>query len=351
MPAPSSELSLDSAGSENGGLSKIQKLAVLLALLGPDSAASILKQFQPREIEAISREMARTALIHREVQEEVLREFSGVALLASTSVPTGIEITRATLERALGSFQASDVLGRVVPPRSSTGPMQLIAEMDPRHIFNLVRDEQPQTMAFVISHLAPDKAAQVLGLLRPEQRDQVIERLATLVPTPVEVAEKVVMVLNGKLGVKQTRALTQTGGVTTAADILNAVDKTLSRSLLTSLEERNPDLCQAIRKKMFTFEDLTLLEPQIIQRIMRETDMRDLTLALKKASEPLRKLLLSSISRRAAETVQEELGFLGHVKLREVEAAQFRIIDTVRKLEAEGEIELNEARTAEYEMV
>jgi flagellar motor switch protein FliG len=351
MTAQTTEYGQDVPGSENGGLTKVQKLATLLVLLGPESAAGVLKQFHPREIEAISKEMARATLISREVQEEILREFSEVAVTASTSVSAGVEVTRMTLEKALGSFQASDVLGRVAPPRSANGPMQLIADMDPRHIFNLLRDEQSQTVAFVISHLPPDKGAQVLGLLRAEQRDEVVERLATLAPTSVEVAERVVAVLNGKLGVKQTRALTQTGGITTAADILNAVDKTLSRGLLTTLEERNPDLCQAIRKKMFTFEDLVQLEPQVIQRIMRETDMRDLTLALKKASEPLRKLLLGAISRRAAETVQEEMAFLGHVKLREVEAAQFRIIDTVRKLEAEGEIELDEVKSGDYEMV
>ncbi|MGH7970461.1 MAG: flagellar motor switch protein FliG, partial [Limisphaerales bacterium] len=180
---PAAALAPDAA-AEHGGLNKIQKVAVLLVLLGPESAGSIMKQFQPREIEAISREMVRSALISREVQEEVLREFSEVALAASTGIPSGIEVTRVTLEKALGSFQASDVLGRVVPPRSSTGPMQLIAEMDPRHIFNLLRDEQAQTIAFVISHLASDKGAQVLALLRAEQRDQVVERLATLAPTP-----------------------------------------------------------------------------------------------------------------------------------------------------------------------
>lgn len=190
-----------------------------------------------------------------------------------------------------------------------------------------------------------------MNLLRNEQRDQVIERLATLAPTPVEVAEKVVDVLNAKLGVKQTRALSQTGGVTTAADILNVMDKEISRNLLTSIEERNPDVSMAIRKKMFTFEDLLLLGVPSIQRIMREIEMRDLSLALKKVSEPLKKLLLSNISRRAAESVQEEIAFLGHVKLRDVEAAQFRIIDVVRKLEAEGEIDLDEARVQENEMV
>jgi len=334
-----------------GALNKTQKLAALLVMLGPESASQILKQFQPREIESISREMARFNLITREQQQEILADFSEVAVAASTSICAGVDTTRVTLEKAIGSFKASDVLGRVAPTRPQVGAMHEIAEMDPRQVVNLIRDEQIQTIAFVVSFLSPEKAGQVLGLLRLDQRDQVIERLAMLAPTPIEVTEKVVAVLNAKLGVKQTRALTQTGGVTPAADILNAMDKTESRELLAKIEQRNQDLCTSIRKKMFTFEDLLLLNAQSIQRIMRETDMRDLTLALKKASDPLKKLILSNMSRRAAETVTEEMSFLGHVKLRDVEAAQFRIIDAVRKLEAEGEIDLDEARSNEYEMV
>src|SRR5580698_1537131 len=337
----------ETAAVENGALNKTQKLAALLVMLGSESAAAILKQFQPREIESISREMARFNLITREQQQEILMEFSNVAVSASTSVSAGVEVTRNTLEKALGSFKASDVLGRVTSTRAPIGAMQGIADMDPRHIFNLLRDEKVQAITFIISHLSPEKAAQVLNLLRPEQRDQVIERLATLAPTPVEVGEKVVAVLNAKLGVKQT------GGITSVADLLNAMDKTVSKTLLTNIEGRNPDLSQAIRKKMFTFEDLLSLDPPYIQRIMREIDTRDLTVALKKASEPLKRLLLSNISRRAAASVQEEMAFLGHVKARDIEAAQFRIIDSVRKLEAEGEIEIDASKSAEseYEMV
>jgi flagellar motor switch protein FliG len=350
MPAPT-EITPE-VEAENAPLTKTQKLAALLIMLGPESGATILRQMQPREVEAISREMAHFSLITREQQMEILEEFSGVALAASTSVSAGVDVTRTTLEKAVGSFKASDIMGRIVSTRGPVGgAMQAIADMDPRHIFNLVRDEHVQAITFIVSHLSSEKAAQVLNLLRPEQRDQVIERLATLAPTPVEVAEKVVDVLNAKLGVKQTRALNQTGGVTNAADILNIMDKTVSRTLLTNLEERNPDLSAAIRKKMFTFEDLLLLSAPAIQRIMREIEMRDLSLSLKKVSEPLKKLLLSNVSRRAAESVQDELAFLGHVKLRDVEAAQFRIIDSVRKLESEGEIDLDEARVQENEMV
>lgn len=345
------EAPVENESAETAVLTKAQKLAALLVMLGSESAAQILKQFQPREIESVSREMARFNLISRDQQQEILREFSDVAVAASTSISAGADVTRHTLERALGSFKASDVMGKVVTARAPLGAMQAIADMDTRHLFNLIRDEHAQAITFIISHLSPEKSAQILNMLRPEQRDKVIDRLAVLAPTPVEVGERVVEVLNAKLGVKQTRALTHTGGITTVADVLNAMDKNVSRELLTSMEERNPDLSQAVRKKMFTFEDLLLLDPAAIQRIMREIDMRDLTLSLKKASEPLKRLMLSNISRRAAESVQEEMAFLGSVKPRDVEAAQFRIIETVRKLESEGEIELDNSAETENEMV
>ncbi len=334
-----------------GALNKTQKLAALLVMLGPEGAAQILKQFPPREIEVISREMARSSLITREQQQNILREFSEVALTASTAVTAGVDVARNVLEKAVGNFKASDILGRLVPSRVEAGALQTIADLDARSILNLIREEQPQTIAFVVSHLPPEKGAQLMGLLHPEQRGPVLERLATLVPTPIEVAEKVLSVLNAKMGVKQARILNQTGGVTPAADILNAMDKTISHSVLGELEQGNPELFQAIRKKMFTFEDLLVLSPRYIQRILRQIETRDLGLALKRASEPLRKLLLSNMSRRAAEAVVEETAALGPVKLRDVEAAQLRIIDAVRKLETDGEIDLEEARSTEYEMV
>ncbi len=340
MPAAEAEI------EEVANLSKPQMLAALLVMLGPDSGSAILRQFPPREIENISREMTRFNLISREQQANILKEFSSVALAASTSVCAGLDVARNTLEKALGTFKASDVMGRVSTTRTPIGSMQLIAELDARNTFNLIRDESVATTAFIISHLTPEKAAQILNLMQPEKRDATVERLAVLAPTPVEVAEKVVEVLTTKLGVKQTRALTQTGGLTTVADLLNAMDKTVSRELLTNLEARNAELASNIRKKMFTFEDLLLLPGSSIQRIMREIDMRDLTLALKKSSDALKKLMLSNISKRAAETVNEELAMMNNVKPRDVEAAQFRIIDVVRKLESEGEIEIDAGEAA-----
>lgn len=349
MPAEI-QAQMETATRDISKLTKIQKLAALLTLLGPDNAAQVLKGLEPREVEAVSAEMVQFTLISQEEQIQILAEFSDVAVQASTSVHAGIDYTRNTLELALGTFKASDIITKVAPSRTPVGAMQAITDMDARNIFNLIKQEQIQTLAFVLSYLPPEKAAQVFVLLKAEQRDQVIERLATLAPTPVEIMEKVGEVLTARLDVRQSRGMTQTGGVTNAANVLNAMDKAVGKTLLVSVEERNPELAQAIRKKMFTFEDMIGLSGSSIQRIMREIDMADLSVSLKKVSEPLKKLLLANISRRAAEAVQEEMAYMGPVKGKDIEAAQLRIIEVVRKLEAEGEIDLDEAKQSQYEM-
>lgn len=329
-----------SAGSETAKFTKIQKLAALLIILGPESAAAIMRNLDEHELESVSSEMAKMNLLSHDVQDEILKEFTEVALTATTSLRGGVDYTQAVLEKALGIFKASNVITRVAPARVPVAAMQQIVELEPRQIFNLIKLEQPQTIALILSYLAPEKAAQFLAMLRAELREQVIERLATLAPTPIEVVEKVVEVINLKLGSKHTRAFNQTGGVKSAASLLNSLDKAASKSLLISLEERNPELGQAIRQKMFTFEDIVSLDPASMQKILREVDMRDLAVSLKTASDQLKTALLACISKRAAETVAEEMSFMGPLKLRDIEAAQLRIIEVVRKLETEGEIDL-----------
>jgi flagellar motor switch protein FliG len=321
-------------------LTKVQKFAIFLIMLGPDSAAQILKNLDEHELEVITAEMARQSLVSQELQVAILREFSDVALHASTSVRGGTDFTHQTLEKAVGTFKATNVMSRLSPTRAPVGALEKLVDLDPRQIFNLLKQEQPQTVALIVSYLPTEKASELLSMMKEEQRDQVVERLATLSPTPVEVVEKMVEVLVSKLSAKPTRALNQTGGLKSAADVLNALDKNSSKSILNAIEERNPDLGASIRKKMFTFEDLSHIDLAGLQKIMREVDIRDLAVALKTASEQLKGILLGAISKRASETVQEEMSFLGAIKLKEIEAAQMRIIDVVRRLETEGEIEL-----------
>ena len=328
-------------------MTKIQKLAALLVMVGNESASHLMKHLNEHELDAVASEMAKLTFIPQDVQREILKEFSSVAVAASTAILGGVSYTQNTLERSVGLFRATNIIGRVSPTRTPVAAMQQIVDMEPRQIFNLVKFEQAQTIALVMSYLGPQKSGQLLVLLRPEIREQVVERLATLAPTPIEVVEKLVEVLNRKVGTKHTRALNQTGGLKMAAEMLNSLDKNVSKALLISLEERNAELGAGIRQKMFTFEDLTLLDPPSMQKVLREIDMRDLAVSLKSASEKLKTALLSCISKRAAETVNEEMGFMGALKAKDIEAAQQRIIEVVRRLESEGEIEIDSGKKNE----
>jgi flagellar motor switch protein FliG len=330
----------ETAPLEPASLTRLQKLAALLIMLGPESAAEMLRTFDQREIEFIIKEMSRLTVVNQELQREILQEFTDVAVKASTDVLGGVDYAKSALEKSVGLFRASDIIGRVAPAPVPLAGMQQIVELDPRELVNLLRQEQPQTIALIASYLSPARCSQVMMLLPDDLRNCVVERLATLGPTPVEVVERIVTVLSRKAGAKTTRALNQTGGLKNVADILNSIDKTLSQSVLTELEKRNPELGEAIRQKMFTFEDLTRLDTASLQKVMREVDMRDLAVALQTAGEKVKSALLAAVSRRAAETVREEISFLGPPKKKEIESAQRRIIDAVRRLEAEGEVDL-----------
>jgi flagellar motor switch protein FliG len=333
----------DIAALQISKMTRHQKLAALLVVLGAESAAQILKNLDEQEVELVSTEMSKLTFVTQEMRHEILAEFSDMAVQAGTAMLGGATYTKSVLEKSVGLFRASDIISRVSPARIPVGSMSQIVDMDLRQLFNLLKEEQPQTVALIVSYISPEKASQLMTMFSDSTRDQIIERLATLGPTPVEVVETIVQVLSLKTNVKSTRALNQTGGLKSAADVLNAMERNLSDPLLTELDRRNPELGQLIRQKMFTFEDLLSLEAAALQKVMREVDMRDLAVALKGASPKLKDALLGCISKRAADTVKEEISFLGSVKKKDIDAAQLRVVDSVRRLEGEGEIEMHRA--------
>ena len=322
-------------------MSHLQKLAALLILLGEDSASILLKHFDDNERELISAEMANLPLMNLEEQTSVLKEFTEMALQANAALGGSVEYTRAVLEKSVGMFKAAEIIGRVSTRRTSVATMQQIIDMEPLAIVNLIKEEQPQTIALVISYLSAQKGAEVLLNLPEHLSEQVIERLATLSSTPIEVVETVGEVLSKKIGPKISRALNQTGGVKSAAAVLNVMDKTHRLNILNKLDERTPELVRSIKMKMFTFDDLAVLDNKSLQKILREVDASSLAIALSAANENLQNALLNAISKRAADTVRDEIGNLGRITLREIEHSQDSIIDIVRKLEAEGEISLD----------
>ena len=334
---------MDQELERHGGkpmMSQLQKLAALMILLGEDSASIMLKSFDDNERELISSEMANLPLMTLEEQTSVLKEFTEMALQANAALGGSVEYTRAVLEKSVGLFKAAEIIGRVSTRRTSVATMQQIIDMEPLAIVNLIKEEQPQTIALVISYLTAQKGADVLLNLPEHLSEQVVERLATLSSTPIEVVETVGEVLSKKIGAKMSRALNQTGGVKSAAAVLNVMEKQRRLDILNKLDERTPELVRSIKMKMLTFDDLATLESKSIQKILREVDSSTLAIALSAANENLQAALLGSISKRAADTVKDEIANLGRVVLREIEQAQDSIIDVVRKLEAEGEISL-----------
>lgn len=321
-------------------LTRQQKLAIFLIVIGPEAAAEILKQFDDATTDLLCREMTGFSIIPQAVQKQAIEEFSSVVAQSVTSVMGGVGYTRRTLELAKGDFKASAIIGRVGPVGTSVDVVKDISEMDGKQIFNLVKNEQPQTISFVLSYLDPAKSAQVFGMLDNDTRDEVIERLGTIESTSLELVGKIVRNLGRHFDRKVRPNLHRSGGVRVVADVLNLLDKETSKAMLARLEERNATLGAAIRKKLFGFEDLNRLQPADLQRVLREVDSASLAVSMKSASEGLRTKIYAAISKRAAESLKEEIELLGAVKLRDVEAAQDGVIQAVRRLEEEGQISL-----------
>ena len=325
-----------------GKLTRQQKLAIFLIIIGPEAAAEVLRQFDDTEIELICREMSTFTIIPAEVQRLSMEEFAGLISKSVGSALGGLGYAQRTLEIAKGDYKASTIVGRIGPVvGTSVEVIKDISEMEGRQIFNLVKHEQPQTISFLLSYLDSAKAAEVFALLGPDLREEVVERLGTIESTSLDLVSKIARSLGKHYDSKVRPAFHRSGGVRAVADLLNQLDKEMSKNLLARLEERNANLSAAIRKKLFSFEDLNRLQAADLQRVLREVDSANLAIAMKSASESLRDKIYGSISKRAAESLKEELEMLGPVRLKDVEAAQDTIIQTVRRLEEEGQISLD----------
>lgn len=319
---------------------KIRRIAMFLVIIGPESASKILRSFDDLEIEAISREMVELELIDEEIQSAILKEFSSLLIESSGSVRGGYDVALEILEAAKGPYAARNLVGKMAPTRDSKEVIEEISEMEARQIANLIKGEQPQTISFLLGSMEEHKAAELIQLLSPEIRSEVVLRMGSLDPTPGSILNKVVKNLSRHLDSRAHQTMTHFGGANRVAKILNLLDKSVSKALLTELEENDATLGAQVRQKMFSFNDLVVISLQDMQRIMREVDSSTLVLAMKPASAVLREKIFSSLSKRAAEGLREELDLLGAVRLKEVETAQEAIINIVRQLEEEGEINL-----------
>ncbi len=332
--------------SDYAKLSRQQKLAVFLIVAGPETAAEVLRQFDDAEIEIICREMSTFKVVPAETQRLAVEEFSNLIVRSVGSALGGLAFAQRTLAIAKGDQKASAIVGKIGPGTTNSGDATKdISEMEAMQIFNLVKNEQPQTIAFLLSYLDAPKAAEVFALLPEEPRNEVLERLGTIESTSLGLANKIARGLGRHHDTKARPAFHRSGGVRAVADLLNLVGKETSKTLLTKLEERNATLCAAVRKKLFGFEDINRLSASDLQRILREVDSANLAMSMKGASEALRGRIYGSISKRAAETLKDEIEMLGTPRRKDIDAAQDAVIQVVRRLEEEGQISLDAETT------
>ena len=321
----------------NAELTGVQKAAVLLITLGPEKSASIFKHLKEEEIEELTLEIANTRSISPQEKEDVLNEFYQVCLAQQYIAEGGIGYAKELLEKALGEQKAQDVITKLTASLQ-VRPFEFIRKTDPSQVLNFIQDEHPQTIAMILSYLSPAQSAMILGALTPEKQADVAKRIAMMDRTSPDVIKEVERVLERKLASLLNQDYTIVGGVDAIVDILNTVDRGTEKHIMESLEIEQPELAEEIRKKMFVFEDILLLDDRAIQRVLRDVDNNDLGIALKGANEEVQNVIFKNLSKRLSAMIKEDMEFMGPVRMKDVEEAQQKIVGIIRKLEDSAEI-------------
>ena len=332
----------------NRNLTGKEKAAVLLVSLGPDVSAQIFQHLDDEEIEELTLEIANMRQVDTETKDETLREFYHLAEAKDYINRGGIDYARDVLKKALGDDKANNILERLTATLQ-VRPFDAIRKTDPSQLLNFIQGEHPQTIALVLSYLQPSQASQVLSSLPQEIQTEVSKRVAVMDRTSPEIIKEVEKVLEQKLSSVVTNEYASAGGIDSIVDVLNQVDRGTEKNILDHLEEDDPELAEEIRQRMFVFEDITVLSDQAIQLVVRQVDSHDIALALKTASDEVKEKLLSNMSNRAREMLEEDMEYMGPVRVREVEEAQQGIVNVIRELEDSGEIVI--ARGEESEVV
>jgi flagellar motor switch protein FliG len=315
-----------------------EKAAILLISLGPDLSSQVLKHMREEDIDALTLEIAATRRIDQDVRDQVLTEFSEMAIAQQYVDQGGIEYATSVLEKALGAEKADGVLSRLTASLQ-VKPFDFARKAEAAQLLNFLESEAPQTIALVLSYLSPGQAAAVMASLSPELQVEVSRRIAAMEGTNPEVIKEIERVLERKIVAVVGQDYTKIGGIGSIVDILNNVDRQTEKTILTSLDVEAPDLSEEIKRRMFLFEDIVFLDDRAVQQFLREVDMsQDLPLALKGASEEVREKMYRNLSSRAVETLKESIDYLGPVRMRDVEEAQQRIVAVIRRLEDQGQI-------------
>ncbi|MFB4167499.1 flagellar motor switch protein FliG [Virgibacillus sp. JSM 102003] len=314
-----------------------QKAAILLISMGPDVSAQVYKHLSEEEIEKLSLEISSVKKVESNTKEDVLDQFHQIALAQDYITQGGIGYAKSVLEKAFGQNEATNIIERLTSSLQ-VRPFDFARKADPQQVLNFIQHEHPQTIALVLSYLDPEQSGQILSELPQEMQAEIAKRIATMDSTSPEIISQVEQVLERKISSSLTEDYTQTGGIAAVVEVLNGVDRSTERTILDALEIQDPELAEEIKKRMFVFEDIVVLDNRAIQRVIREVENEDLRLSLKVASDEVKDIVFSNMSQRMAETFKEEMEYMGPVRLRDVEEAQTRIVGAIRRLEEIGEI-------------
>ena len=322
---------------ESDNIGGLQKAAILLIALGPERSANVFKHLKEDEIEELTLEIANTRNITPKVKDDVISEFYQVCLAQQYIAEGGINYAKEVLEKSFGADKALDVIGKLTASLQ-VKPFEFIRKTDASQLLNFIQDEHPQTIALILSYLSAAQSALILSALPPDRQADVAKRIAIMDRTSPEVIKEVEKVLESKLSSLVNQDYTIIGGVNAVVEILNTVDRGTEKHIMETLEIEEPELADEIRKKMFVFEDILLLDDRAIQRVLRDVDNGDLATALKGSNEEVQNAIFNNLSKRLAAMIKEDMEFMGPVRMKDVEEAQQKIVNVIRKLEDSAEI-------------
>jgi flagellar motor switch protein FliG len=325
-----------------------QKAAIFLLAVGAEVAADVMKRLQEAEVDTLTYEIARLDKITPDDKEKVLQEFQELMMAQEFITKGGIDQARSILERALGTQKAIDIVNRLTSSLQ-VRPFDFVRRQDPSQLLNFIQNEHPQTISLILAYLDSNKAASILSALPHQIQSDIARRIAKMDRTSPEVLREVERVLERKLSTLSNEDYTMAGGIEAVVEVINNVDRGTEKSIIEALEEEDPELAEEIKKKMFVFEDIVLLDDKAIQKTLRELDNSDLAKALKAVDTEVQDKIYRNMSKRAAALLREDMEFMGPVRLKDVEEAQQKIVNIIRKLEEEGEIVV--ARAGEDELV
>lgn len=334
---------------ESSSLKGVTKAAILLLNLNDDVSADVLRNLDAEVVENITREIAQIDLISVDQQGKVIEEFYNIALARTYAKQGGLAYAKLLLQKAMPGERADHIM-KLIEHQVHRRPFSFLAKTDADNLMTFIRDEHPQTIALILSHLTADKASEIIAGLPLEKQLEVVTRIANMDNTNPEVIREVEQGLELRLSGIVSQTFQKAGGVENVAEMLNLADRSTEKGILEALEAQDPDLVEQIRRLMFVFEDIMLVNDKGIQLVLKEIENEDLALALKTASEDLREKIFCNMSERAAQLIKEDMEYMGPVRVSDVEGAQQRIVDVVRRLEDAGEVIIS-GRGGEKEMV